>query len=518
MKTNIFFFCYLLIAMSVRAQNFIDPETPSGTMPANDNIGSNWALNFSDEFNGSELDLDKWTIDNSTSTRTPRPDIGVDKWFWKPANVVVSNGNLVLKVKKENDSTMHCGSIRSLDKYMPQYGYFEARIQIANVNKGTHTAFWLQGPNMGNVNGNGNDGAEIDIFESAWTGDYTKSVIHIDGYGQDTQANTKQYTTDGIHTGFHTWGMRWTHDYIKIYYDGVLKVTYNTDMWIPRCPEYLWLSDGASFGVQGDSFFVNRPIGWLTEAYVDYMRVWFINSLLNGTFADNGDNWTLSNGDIAFQDNAETNITGKTCRMPGAAAGRNIRQTIGVTPGSTYQFGFKGRIQNAIGASGSQVNNHSTYGVATLKGEILDANNNVLLTISTQSATDQTLSDTFTVPAGVTTVTVKLSKDWNIAYLDDVELLETTPPQSARKHEDETLSTANPNLKDLIVSTENNKIKIEATSQISSLVLFDASGRIIRKLTPGQSIATVDLVSSGIYIIEAKLTGGEIFRKKIAMR
>ena len=70
---------------------------------------------------------------------------------------------------------------------------------------------------MSNVDGTGNDGAEIDIFESAWTSDFTKSVIHIDGYTDGTaQANTKQFNTPGLHNGnFHTWGMWWTYDFIK---------------------------------------------------------------------------------------------------------------------------------------------------------------------------------------------------------------------------------------------------------------------------------------------------------------
>jgi len=128
---------------------------------------------------------------------------------------------------------------------------------------------------MGNVDGTGNDGAEIDIFESAWTGDFTKSVIHIDGYGSSHQANTVQFNTPGIHSGYHTWGMWWTSDFIKIYYDGVLKVTYSAAKWIPKVDEFLWLSDGASFGFpDGDPCFTSQPIGFLTEAYVDYIRVW----------------------------------------------------------------------------------------------------------------------------------------------------------------------------------------------------------------------------------------------------
>ena len=277
MKNTSFVLLFLVTAFNCIAQNLVDPETLLGTKPVNNNIGTAWELNFSDEFNSTSVNSTKWNVDNSTSSRAARPDIGISSWFWKPANVAVSSGNLILKVTKETASKMHCGSINSNGKYLTTYGYFEARIKIADATKGTHTAYWLQGPNMGNVDGTGNDGAEIDIFESAWTADYTKSVIHIDGYSDGiSKASTKQFTTVGIHNGtFHTWGMWWTASFIKIYYDGVLKVTYDLQSWIPQVDEYLWLSDGASFGFPAnDPCFTSQPIGFLTEAYVDYIRVW----------------------------------------------------------------------------------------------------------------------------------------------------------------------------------------------------------------------------------------------------
>jgi beta-glucanase (GH16 family) len=166
---------------------------------------------------------------------------------------------------------MWCGSVNSNNKYEPTYGYLEARIEIADTKKSTHTAFWMQGDNMSNVDGTGNDGAEVDIFESAWFGDYTKSVVHIDGYGANKAANTKQYSTPGLHSGYHIFGLEWNHDVMKIYYDGVLKVTY-TGKWVPHVPEFLWLSDGASFGDVGT--FTTEPNGLLSAAKVDYVRVW----------------------------------------------------------------------------------------------------------------------------------------------------------------------------------------------------------------------------------------------------
>lgn len=300
----LFVIVFLLLYVNSIYCQFVDVETPENAKPSNNLIGGEWELDFSDEFNGTEVNSTKWRIDNSTKSRAARPNIGIYDWRWKPENVSVEGGDLILKVYKTDASSMTNGSINSYTKYETKYGYFEARIKIGEANKGTHTAFWLQGPNMGNVDGTANDGAEIDIFESAWTGDYTKSVVHIDGYGVNHKANTKKYDTPGIHTGFHTWGFHWTENFMDIYYDGVFKVRYSDPKWVVQSPEFLWLSNGASFGLSGDQYFVDYPLGYLTETHVDYIRVW---KSLSETEIDptllNQDTWTLISADSQDEEN-----------------------------------------------------------------------------------------------------------------------------------------------------------------------------------------------------------------------
>ena len=279
----------LMAGSPIVALAVVDPETPGSTQPASGGVG--WELVWTDEFNGTYLDMSKWQKLVSTKSRAARPAQGIGDWWWKSENAFVDgDGNLILEVIKHDHNTMYCGSVNTNNLYEPTYGYFEARVEVADTSKGTHTAFWFQGDNMSNVDGTGNDGAEIDVFESAWFGDYTKSVVHIDGYGRDHQANTKQWSAPGIHTGYHTYGFEWTHDYMRIYYDGVLKTQYTGSQWIPRVSEYIWLSDGASFGDVGT--FASEPIGWLTDAKVDYVRVWqqnvglFDPDLINPGFED----------------------------------------------------------------------------------------------------------------------------------------------------------------------------------------------------------------------------------------
>ena len=280
------------------SQARVDPDTPHAAQPlikqastptgaaAAPPPGTSWNLVWSDEFNGRTIDSSKWDITVSSKSRKARPNIGVRDWWWRKDHAFLDgDGRLILRASKVDSDTMHTGSVDSNSLFETKYGYFETRIKVADTSKGNHTAFWFTGDNQGNVDGTANDGAEIDVFESAWVGDFTKSVLHIDGYGKDHQANTKRYETPGIHDGYHTFGMHWTAEFIKIYYDGELKVTYSERKWRVLVPEFIWLSVGASFG---DGDFRSQPVGVLSDAKVDYVRVWKSDGSGDGNGGDDG--------------------------------------------------------------------------------------------------------------------------------------------------------------------------------------------------------------------------------------
>ena len=263
-------------------------DTPINAQPVG--VDGDWVLDFSDEFNGNTIDNTKWTISVSTQSRAPRPNLGIDDWWWVQNNAFLDgNGKLILRGEKVDFNTMYCGSVESRNLYEPTYGYMEAKIKIAETAKANHTAFWLQGHNMGNVDNSGEDGAEIDIFESAWVTDDTKAVVHFDGYGPDKKNHTIPYDTPGLHSGFHIFGMLWEEGSIRIFYDGQEVASTNpnkpfpftTDSngypLVPDVPEWLWLSVGASFG---DGDFVNQPVGILSDAEVEYVRVFKPSSTL----------------------------------------------------------------------------------------------------------------------------------------------------------------------------------------------------------------------------------------------
>lgn len=294
---------------STTTPSFIDPTTPVNAQPLG--IEGDWDLDFSDEFNGTEINPLKWIVSVSNNTRAPRPSLGISEWYWREENAFLNgSGELVLRGTKVNSSVMHCGSVESRNLYEPMFGFLEARIKIAETAKGNHTAFWLQGHNQSVVNNSAANGAEVDIFESAWVNNTTKAVVHFDGYGADRKNHTIPYNTPNLHTGYHVFGLHWTPTAMEIYYDGVLVQSTNANKpfpftvdpngypLVPQVPEWLWLSVGASFA---DGDFQSRPIGILSDALVDYVRVYKSASTLS---ADN----TMASKAFKFFPNPVRNI------------------------------------------------------------------------------------------------------------------------------------------------------------------------------------------------------------------
>jgi len=229
------------------------------------------------------------------------------------------------------------------------------------------------------------------------------------------------------------------------------------------------------------------------------------NFIQNGFFDFGANGWTRSNQDIVFESNSETSITGITCRMPGVNNGRSISQVVEVEPNTHYSFGFKGRVQNAVGASGSQQNNHSNYGVATLKGAVMTQDKSVLLlNLESQKPVTTELTGSFFTPKDVSVLSVVLSKDWNVAYLDEIfmEALSDTGIQQPDP------------ASSLHIQQLDGGFRIIATSHIRFAEVFDLTGRLIKKFHNPGTMVDVAPIQSGMYVTSINLSGGSSLRTK----
>lgn len=103
--------------------------TVKAAEPAQNIDISKMKVNWSDEFNGTELNSDHWT-----------PEIGNGNWGWgnnekeyyRANNISVSDGTMKIKAQTEKVGSYNwtSGRIKSAGKVNIGYGYVEARIKI----------------------------------------------------------------------------------------------------------------------------------------------------------------------------------------------------------------------------------------------------------------------------------------------------------------------------------------------------------------------------------------------------
>ncbi len=227
------------------------PAISEGASPSDE-----YALVWSDEFDGSELDESKWGYRGLG----PRRDaINVKE------SVSVDEGNLVLTTRKVGDE-YHTAMIGTHDRFELQFGYFECRVKFQDE-IGHWSAFWLQSPTI-QVGDPKITGTEIDIFEYLVRYEDTIHInLHWNGYGPYHKTAGSKYKFPKIKDGFHTIGIEWKPDEYIFYVDG--EVAWRTNWAVSHRTQYIILS-----------LEVGKWAGDIREAelpdsvYFDYVRVY----------------------------------------------------------------------------------------------------------------------------------------------------------------------------------------------------------------------------------------------------
>ena len=161
-------------------------------------------------------------------------------------NVWMEDGKMVIQFAYDtSDDVYSAGRIDTSGKLSPLYGWFEIKMQIVPVH-GTQSAFWLWPENGlfdndAGCSGTAHYGAEIDIIEAAKQADLYPCNIHYDGYssGNGCYQNDKmEINLDGLHEGFHTFGLHWTPDKLEWYADGSVVRTIDDPAKVDRKDSY----------------------------------------------------------------------------------------------------------------------------------------------------------------------------------------------------------------------------------------------------------------------------------------
>ena len=239
----------LTLRLHAQTQAPGEPVVPFG------GVVQNYTLSWSDEFNGTTLDTDKWVY------RT-------DSKMWStqlPANVSVADGKLIIALKKEHVGKMNYTGGGIISKRAFQYGYYEARYKVP-PGSGWHTSFWTMAYNGANTAPV--KAQEIDICEqdSVSTIKYSAGVI---AWGDKGKGLGRKYVpTPDLAADFYVWGCEFTPTAVRFFFDG--KLTHETDATkFKQGPQNIWLTC-ISCGLGGTKWVDNSRLPATAE--FDYVR------------------------------------------------------------------------------------------------------------------------------------------------------------------------------------------------------------------------------------------------------
>ncbi len=238
-----------------------------------------YQLVWSEEFDGSTLDLDTWNIEiNGNGCGNSEKQYYTDS----EDNIRLEDGSLIIEARKESCDWADYTSARitTSGKFDFTYGKIEAAIDLP-AGGGVWPAFWMMGygswPSCG----------EIDILE--YVGNSPGYVIHALHTSSANGTNGLNWSSNpavtDVEEGFHTFCVEWeeciydNRDIIRFYVDGVLTAskydpvtTLDNSQW-PFYDEFyilLNLAIGGSLGgTIDDSIFDDDVI-----MKVDYVRVY----------------------------------------------------------------------------------------------------------------------------------------------------------------------------------------------------------------------------------------------------
>ncbi len=170
-----------------------------------------YELFWEDQFEGNELDPDKWAV-RGVGPRAAG--------YVSPQAVKVKGGFLELLAFEKNDSIL-VGAVGTQGRFMTTYGYFECRAQLQK-SLGNWAAFWIQSSEIAKGEDPGKYGVEIDIMEhfKKMGKDIVSHNIHW-AYGPNQQTvGALESKRDGVSEGFHTFSVEWTPEKYAFFVDG----------------------------------------------------------------------------------------------------------------------------------------------------------------------------------------------------------------------------------------------------------------------------------------------------------
>lgn len=251
------------------------PEHARQDRPLSDQENkAGWTLDsrLSDEFDGAELDADRW----ETYPTDPPTWKGRQPALFDKANVSVQDGMLHLvfrkgdtpelrKYKKEGYADYTSALVRTRER--SGYGYYEARCRP--MNSAGSSAFWLIGTGLPDHN------VEIDIFEIGGNAVGLDRKYNMNAHVTKTPTEKRHWSVGGVWNApwrladaFHVYGFEWNADEMTWYVDGVAVRRMKNTNW--HYPLNVLFDSESMFSWLG----VPKDEDLPSTFSIDYLRVW----------------------------------------------------------------------------------------------------------------------------------------------------------------------------------------------------------------------------------------------------
>lgn len=245
--------------------------------------GDTLNLTWSDEFDGAQLDPEKWFFESSDGSQYGIPGWGNNELQWYlPDSAALMGGTLIITARQESQNGKEYSSARisTVDRFAFRYGRIEARIRLPS-GQGLWPAFWLLPQD--NSYGTWAASGEIDVMEAvnlgASGGNTVHGTIHYGGEWPNNVSSGNSYLvpTDAT-TDFHVYALEWDETEMRWYADDILYAMQNS-----------WSTSSASFPAPFDQPFyilLNVAVGgnwpgapdaatiFPVAMEVDYVRVY----------------------------------------------------------------------------------------------------------------------------------------------------------------------------------------------------------------------------------------------------
>jgi beta-glucanase (GH16 family) len=198
---------------------------------------TNWTLTFADEFNGTELDLSRWTAHDPWGHARDR-----QLQAYVPEALTVSGGQLHIVARRTpanqipvrydgKDRDYVSGIISTFGTFSQTYGRFEIRCRVP-AGRGLRSGFLLLPVPLAPL-------PEIEIFQTI--GSSPSKVFFANRWGteQTERSFGDSFTGPDLAAGFHTLSIEWDRDRVTWFIDG--KEKFQSADGIPRQPMYMLL-------------------------------------------------------------------------------------------------------------------------------------------------------------------------------------------------------------------------------------------------------------------------------------